>query len=86
MELKLDVKTLVVGIALGVILAATLGASGSADETDFGIAVPRGGFAVVKTGNGAFYLIDVEKGGAVRIADETRGSKSKYFDFDMSSK
>ena len=36
MELKLDVKTLVIGIAIGVIITAAIGA-GSADKIDFGI-------------------------------------------------
>lgn len=87
MELKIDVKTLVVGIALGIILAATLGANGgSADQTDYGIAIPRGGFALVMDGDGAFYLVDAEKSSAERVTDETRGSKNKYFNFESSPK
>ena len=82
MELKLDVKTLVVGIVLGVILAATLGANGgSADKTDYGIAIPRGGYALVRTASDAFYIVEAEKGEAERVEDATRGSKNKYFYF-----
>ena len=82
MELKLDVKTLVVGIALGVILTATLGANGgSANKADFGIAIEDNGFALVKTAGGAFYLVEAEKNTAERVEDATRGSKNKYFYF-----
>lgn len=82
MELKLDVKTLVVGIALGVILAATLGANGgSADKADFGIALENKGLALVMTANGSFYVVDGEKATAERVEDETRGARSKYLLF-----
>lgn len=86
MELKLDVKTLIVGIALGVILAVTLGANGgSADRADFGIAIEDKGWALVRTSDGAFYVIEAEKAAATRVEDDTKGSRSKYLDFSSSS-
>jgi hypothetical protein len=86
MELKLDVKTLVIGIALGAILAATLGANGvSADRADFGIALENKGLALVRTSDGAFYVIEAEKAAARRVEDETKGSRSKYLDFSSLS-
>ncbi|UCC22482.1 MAG: hypothetical protein JSW23_12035 [Planctomycetota bacterium] len=68
MELKLDVKTLIIGIALGVIVTATLGqVSGSADKADFGIAVQTRGFALVRAVDGLLYSIDMEKSKAELI-------------------
>ena len=86
MELKLDIKTLVIGIALGVILAATLGANGgSANRADFGISLEDKGWALIRTSDGAFYVIEAEKASARRVEDETKGSRSKYLDFSVSS-
>jgi hypothetical protein len=68
MELKLDVKTLVIGIAIGVIITAAIGA-GSADKADFGIAIPSTteGSALVRTDNDALYVVNSKNGMAVRV-------------------
>jgi len=75
MELRLDVKTLVAGIVLGVIIAAALGAVGSADETDFGIALPFRGSAIVRTEDGSLFVVNSENGMAVRVL-EARSMKT----------
>jgi hypothetical protein len=67
MELKLDVKTLVVGLALGVIITAAIGAVGSADKTDFGVALPFKGSAIVKTNDGSLFVVNSENGMATRV-------------------
>lgn len=68
MQLKLDVKTLVVGIALGVIITVVLGAgTGSADADRFGIAIQDEGSALVRTSNGDFYIVNPENGMATRV-------------------
>lgn len=68
MELKLDVKTLIIGILLGVIVTAALGVvGGSADKADFGIAVQTRGFALVRTTEGLLYSVDLEKAKAELI-------------------
>jgi hypothetical protein len=69
MELKLDVKTLVIGIAIGVIVTAVIGA-GSADKTDFGIAIPSyagEGSALVRTADDGLYIVNPKNGMAVRV-------------------
>ena len=71
MELKLDVKTLIVGILLGVIFTAALGVvGGSADKADFGVAVQKNGFALIRTSNGFLYLVDVEKAQAELVENK----------------
>lgn len=71
MELKLDVKTLVIGIALGIMITAALGVvGGSADEADFGIAIPSAtgeGSALVRTADDALYIVSARSGMAVRV-------------------
>lgn len=80
MQLKLDVKTLVVGIVLGIVLTVGLGAvGGSADKTDFGIAITNQGFALVQTADGSFYVVDAEKSTAERVIDRSRGSRDSAF-------
>ena len=70
MELKLDVKTLVLGIAIGVIATAVIGA-GSADKADFGIAIPSTvpgeSAAIVRTADDGLYVVNVRSGMAVRV-------------------
>jgi hypothetical protein len=73
MELKLDVKTLVIGIAIGVIATAVIGA-GSADEADFGIAIPSNvseGAALVRTADNGLYIVSAKSGMAVRVLQAT---------------
>ena len=70
MELKLDVKTLVIGIVLGIIVTAVIGAVGSADKTDFGIAISSSlgeGSALVSTSDGGLFLVSAKTGMAVRV-------------------
>lgn len=83
MELKLDVKTLVIGIALGIIITAALGVNGgSADKADFGIAIQNQGFALVRTSDGAFYIVEAEKAIAERVLDKTKGAGNRLLNFD----
>ena len=88
MELRVDVKTLVAGIVLGVIITAALGAVGSADKTDFGIALPFKGLAIVRTENGSLFVVNSENGMAVRVLearnmrtdpDDNRTRDSRFF-------
>jgi hypothetical protein len=69
MELKLDVKTLVIGIAIGVIVTTVIGA-GSADRADFGIAMPSTtgeGSALVRTADDGLYVVSAKSGMAIRV-------------------
>jgi hypothetical protein len=95
MELKLDVKTLVIGIALGIIVTAVIGA-GSANEADFGIAVPSAtgeGSALVRTADDGLYIVNSKNGMAIRVLQaninaepsERRNTKGKPFSLSSSS-
>jgi hypothetical protein len=76
MQLKLDVKTLIVGIALGVIVTAAIGASvGAADAARFGIAIAQGGSAIVKTDTGGVYIISTKNGMATRVLLAGQGAE-----------
>jgi hypothetical protein len=95
MELKLDVKTLVIGIALGIIITAVIGA-GSADKADFGIAIPSSigeGAALVRTADDGLYIVNSKSGMAIRVLQATinaepsdrRNTKGKPFSLSSSS-
>jgi hypothetical protein len=97
MELKLDVKTLVIGIVLGIIVTAVIGANGgSADKADFGIAIPSSvgeGSALVRTADDGLYVVNPKSGMAVRVMQATlraelndrRDIKGKPFSLSGSS-
>ena len=71
MELKLDVKTLIVGILLGVIFTAVLGVvGGSADKADFGVAIQKNGYALIRTSNGFLYVVDAEQADAELVENK----------------
>jgi hypothetical protein len=95
MELKLDVKTLVIGIAIGVIVTAVIGA-GSADKADFGIAIPSTtgeGSALVRTADDGLYIVNSKNGMAVRVLQaginaepsDRRSTKGRPFSLSSSS-
>lgn len=95
MELKLDVKTLVIGIAIGVAVTAVIGA-GSADKADFAIAIPSNtgeGSALVRTADDALYIVNSKSGMAVRVLqasirsdpDDRRNSKRRPFSLNVPS-
>jgi hypothetical protein len=98
MELKLDVKTLVVGIALGVIVTAVIGAGGgNADKADFGIAVLAGtneGYAVVRTSDNGLYIVNPQSGMATKVLQanlkanpsDRRDSNNRPFSLSSPSK
>ena len=79
MQLKLDVKTLVIGVALGAVLAAAIGAVGSADQADFGIALANRGRALVKAQDGALYVIDVDRAEAEIVEYESGPYRGRTF-------
>ncbi len=82
MELKLDVKTLIIGIALGVVVTASLGqVSGSADKADFGIAVQTRGLALVRSLEGLLYTVDLEKATAELI--ENKDNKNRPLNLNV---
>jgi hypothetical protein len=98
MELKLDVKTLVIGIAIGVVVTAVIGASDvTAYKSDFGIAIPSAtgdGSALVRTADDGLYVINAKSGMAVRVLQASvraepydhRVAGSKFFYLSAPSK
>lgn len=84
MELKLDVKTLIVGILLGVIFTAALGVvGGSADKADFGVAIQKNGYALIRTSNGFLYLVDAEKAQAELV--ENKDNRNRPLNLERGS-
>lgn len=88
MRLKLDIKTLFVGIVFGIIIAMAAGSSSnSADSADFGFAIENEGAAIVKTSNNQLYIIFPENGMATRVlyssvnadTDDNRNSRANTF-------
>lgn len=56
-----DVKTLVIGILLGILLTMVMGqAYSGAGKADFAIAVDNRGLALVRANDGVLYVVDPE--------------------------
>jgi len=92
MQLKLDAKTLIIGIVLGVIITAAIGAGvGSADADRFGIAIQPKGAALIRTSDGNFYVITSDNAMATRVLlrrslsnDPDRPRDSRAWPFGLS--
>jgi len=68
MKITIDVKTLIVGIILGAIIVMVSGAgSGSADTDRFGIALQKDGYALIRTQDGGFYVINPQSAMSARV-------------------
>lgn len=67
MQIKLDLKTLVIGFFAGILISLAFGFNGAADQADFGISMPNNGFALVQTNEGNFYVVNSQTGMAVRV-------------------
>ena len=95
MRLKLDVKTLIAGFALGIIVTIAIGAgSGGADADRFGISVDEKGLAVVRNRAGDFFIVNPITGMAVRVlharrlsddAGRSRDSRGRIFNYNRGS-
>ena len=80
MQLKLDVKTLIIGIALGFIVTIAIGAGGgSADEADFGIAIQSRGSVLVKTQDGSLYVVNPDRAAAEIVEYASGPFKGNFF-------
>ena len=68
MRSKLNIKDLVIGMVLGVIVTVALGAgAGSADADRFGIAIEKDGWALVRSSEGSLYVVDPDEGMAAQV-------------------
>ena len=76
MQVKIDLKSIVIGVILGAVLVVALGAAG-ASRADFGIAVEQGGYALVRAHDGTMYVIDVRSADAELIEHKTGPYKSQ---------
>jgi hypothetical protein len=65
--MKFDLKSIVVGLLLGVIIVLIVGATGGGSACGIGFAVPTGSTAIVKASNGEAFVIDMNTLMAKRI-------------------
>ena len=71
--MNIDVKTLIIGVLLGVVLTMVIGATaGSAGKADFGIAIEDNGSAIVRSDDGTIYVIDPDPAKA-ELVESTDG-------------
>lgn len=68
MQSKLNIKNLVIGMVLGMIVTIAIGAGvGSADADRFGIAIEKDGWALIRSSDGSLYVVDPKEGMAAQV-------------------
>ena len=65
--MKIDLKSFVAGVILVVGITLIMGAAGTVDKTEFGFAVPQGGYAIVTDRAGQLYVVQSRMGTAERV-------------------
>ena len=75
MKITLDVKTLIIGIAIGALFTFALGIN-SYGSANFGFSAPSGGRAVIKSDKQRAYVLDMDTGKAIPVTFAAE-SKSK---------
>ncbi len=64
--MKLDTKSIIIGLLLGIITTMICGADGTS-SAGIGFSVPSGGKAVLKASSGEAFIIDMDSGMAKMI-------------------
>jgi hypothetical protein len=84
MQIKIDVKSLVVGLVLGVVVLLAMGQVYSgAGVSDFGLTVDRSGFAIVRDKANIVYVVDPQREKARIIQYDNGPYKGRFMDLDV---
>ena len=77
--MKLDLKSIVIGLALGSLLILVFGAIGTKDlGIEWGLIVPAGSKVLVRDTAYNAFIVDIDNGQAVRVEyDPTKTAASK---------
>jgi hypothetical protein len=96
MRITIDVKTLIVGIILGALIIMVAGSGvGSADADRFGISIEKDGYALIRTQDGGFYVVNPKTAMGSRVMsynnisstpDSNRTTNSYFLSIDSVSK
>ncbi|MFA5554239.1 MAG: hypothetical protein WCZ89_01535 [Phycisphaerae bacterium] len=84
MKASIDVKTLIIGILTGLVLALVMGQTAStANKADFGISLDRTSFAIVRADDGTLYAIDPQNTRAEVIQYRSGPYKGRAFNLTL---
>ena len=83
MQIKIDVKSLVVGLVLGAVVFLVMGqVYEGAGRTDYGLAVDRTGFAIVRDKNNIIYVVNPQTESATMVQYDNGPYKGRVMDLD----
>jgi hypothetical protein len=86
MQIKIDIKSLIVGLIIGAVVFLAMGQVYSgAGEADFGFTVDRTGFAIVRDKAGIAYVIDPQRERAKIIFHGDGPYKGRPFNLDRTA-
>jgi hypothetical protein len=84
MQIRIDVKSLVMGLVLGAVVFLAMGqVYDGAGKADFGLAVDRSGFAIVQDKGGIIYVVDPQREKASIVQYDNGPYKGRFMDLDM---
>jgi hypothetical protein len=86
MQIKIDVKSLIVGLVLGSVVFLVMGQMyDGAGKSDFGLAVDRTGFAIVRDKGGIIYIIDPQREKASLVEYDNGPYKGRFMNLDRTT-
>ena len=85
MQIKIDIKSLVFGLVIGAVVFLMMGQvyEGGAGRTDYGLAVERTGFAIVRDKENIIYVVDPQREKAMIVQYDSGPYKSRPMDLDL---
>jgi len=87
MQIKIDIKSLVAGLIIGIVVFMAMGeVLSSADRTDYGLAIGYRGYALVRDNAGMTYVIDPQRGRANLVEHDDGPYKGRYLDLNRAVK
>ncbi len=87
MQIRIDTKSLVVGLVLGIVVFVAMGeVLSGAGKTDFGLAIDYRGYALVRDNAGIVYMIDPQTARAQLVEHRDGPYKGRYLDLSRTVK
>ncbi|MHC4123525.1 MAG: hypothetical protein ACYSSI_08135 [Planctomycetota bacterium] len=77
--MQIDLKSLIIGLLLGVIVLMALGANGSGGANNWGVAVSADGKALVKNGKSHAMIVDINTGKAIQVLFKRPEADSPHY-------
>lgn len=87
MQIRIDMKSLVTGLILGLVVFLAMGeVLGGAGKADFGLSIGYRGYALVRDNSGMTYVVDPQKARAEAVVYGSGQYKGRFLDLNRTVK